>query len=65
MKSVLFNAWKLPQLVLTATLLSWLLASCADTGQKTTNINSAFPVSYNAGARGFDSHWPYGPAGYH
>lgn len=64
MKSVLFNARKLP-LVLTAAGLSLLLAACADTNQKTASINSAFPITYNTGARAFESHWPYGPEAYH
>ena len=65
MKSVFIKAWKLPQLILALAGLSLLLASCAGTGQKTTSLDSAFPFSYSAGARGFESHWPYGPAGYH
>jgi len=64
MKSVLYISWKLPQLILAMTGLSWLLASCANTNQKTTNVSSPFPITYNTGARGFEGNWPYGPAGY-
>ncbi|HEY4813086.1 MAG TPA: hypothetical protein VIH58_00340 [Chthoniobacterales bacterium] len=45
--------------------ISLLLASCANTNEKTANINSAFPINYSTGARGFEAQWPYGPAGYH
>jgi hypothetical protein len=65
MSSISFEVGKLPRLILALAGLSLLLAACADTNQKTASINSAFPINYNAGAREFDSHWPYGPAGYH
>ena len=65
MSRISLEAGKLPQLILALAGLSLLLAACADSGQKTASLNSAFPVNYNSGARGFDSHWPYGPNGYH
>jgi hypothetical protein len=65
MKHVLCKVWRLPRLIPAMAGLSLLLASCASTNEKTANIGSAFPVTYNAGAREFDSHWPYGPEGYH
>jgi len=65
MSSISFKAGKLPRLILALAGLSLLLAACADTSQNTASLNSAFPVNYNSGARGFDSHWPYGPNGYH
>jgi hypothetical protein len=65
MSSISFKVGKLPRLILALAGLSWLLAACAGTSQNTANINSAFPVNYNSGAREFDSHWPYGPNGYH
>jgi hypothetical protein len=65
MSSIALKAVKLPRLVLALAGLSLLLAACADTNEKTARLDSAFPVSYNAGDRGFESHWPYGPNGYH
>jgi len=65
MKSSSFEAWKLSRLILALAGLSLLLAACANTDEKTVNINSAFPANYNAGTRGFESRWPYGPGGYH
>ena len=66
MKRVLFKAWRLPELSLVSGAgISLLLASCANTNEKTANINSAFPINYSTGARGFEAQWPYGPAGYH
>jgi hypothetical protein len=65
MSSISFKAWKLSRLVVALAGLSLLLAACANTNEKTASLNSAFPVNYNAGARGFESHWPYGPNGYH
>ncbi len=56
---------KVPRLILVLAGLSLLLAACANTNEKTASLDSAFPVSYNAGDRGFESHWPYGPNGYH
>jgi hypothetical protein len=65
MNCVLSKAGKFPQLILAIGGISLLLASCANTNEKTANVNSAFPISYNTGARGFEARWPYGPAGYH
>jgi hypothetical protein len=65
MISISSKAGKFLQLILTLTGLSLLLAACADTNEKTASLNSAFPSNYNSGARGFESHWPYGPNGYH
>jgi hypothetical protein len=65
MSSIALKAVKLPRLVLALAGLSLLLAACANTNEKTARLDSAFPVSYNAGDRGFESHWPYGPNGYH
>jgi hypothetical protein len=72
MKGISVQARKSSPLPLGLAGLSWLglsllLGACAstDTNQKTAGINSAFPITYNAGDRAFDSHWPYGPAGYH
>jgi hypothetical protein len=65
MSSISFKTGKLPRLVLALAGLSLLLAACADTSQKTASLNSAFPFNYNSGSRGFESHWPYGPNGYH
>jgi hypothetical protein len=56
---------KVPRLILVLAGLSSLLAACANTNEKTASLNSAFPVNYNPGDRGFESHWPYGPNGYH
>ena len=65
MKCFLSKAGKFPQLILAIGGISLLLASCANTNEKTANVNSAVPVTYNTGERGFEAHWPYGPAGYH
>ena len=56
---------KSPRPILALAGLSLPLAACANTNEKTASLNSAFPISYNAGDRGFESHWPYGPNGYH
>ena len=65
MSSISSKARKLPRPILALAGLSLLLAACANTNEKTASLNSAFPFNYNAGARGFESHWPYGPNGYH
>jgi hypothetical protein len=65
MSSMALKAGNLPRLILALAGLSLLLAACANTNEKTAKLDSAFPVSYNAGDRGFESHWPYGPNGYH
>jgi hypothetical protein len=65
MSSISSKALKLPWLIFALAGLSLLLAACANTNEKTASINSAFPFNYDAGARGFESHWPYGPNGYH
>jgi hypothetical protein len=65
MSSISLKAGKLSRLIFALAGLSLLLAACANTNEKTARLNSAFPVSYNAGDRGFESHWPYGPNGYH
>lgn len=65
MSSISSKLGKLPRLILALAGLSFLLAACANTNEKTASLNTAFPFNYNAGARGFESHWPYGPNGYH
>jgi hypothetical protein len=65
MSSISSKALKLPWLIFALAGLSLLLAACANTNEKTASINSAFPFNYDAGARGFESHWPYGSNGYH
>jgi hypothetical protein len=71
MKGISVQARKLPPLILTLAGLSLLgfsllLGACTTaTNEKTAGINSAFPLTYNPGGREFDSHWPYGPEGYH
>ena len=65
MSSIALKVGKVPRLILVLMGLSLLLAACANTNEKTASLNSAVPVSYNAGDRGFESHWPYGPNGYH
>ena len=64
MRSVPFLSWNLPKLILAMVGLSFLLASCANSNQKSANVGSPFPLNYNAGARGFEGSWPYGHAGY-
>ena len=64
MKSVRFLSRKLPQLSLAIVGLSFLLASCANTNQKSANIGSPFPQDYNSDARAFEGAWPYGHAGF-
>jgi hypothetical protein len=49
MKCVLSKAGKFFQLILAIGGISLLLASCANTNEKTANVNSAFPINYNAG----------------
>jgi hypothetical protein len=65
MSSISSKVRKSPGPIIALAGLSLLLAACADTNEKTASLNSAFPFNYNAGARGFESHWPYGPNGYH
>jgi len=65
MSSISSKEGRLPRLILALAGLSLLLAACANTNEKTASLNTAFPNNYNAGARGFESQWPYGPNGYH
>jgi len=64
MKSVRFLSRDLPQLCLALAGLSFLLAACASSNQKSANVASPFPQNFNSGARTFEGSWPYGHEDY-
>ena len=66
MKGVLIKAWKLPPANFrTSGALFAIGLLCQHQRKDGERVDSAFPRNYNSGAREFESHWPYGPAGYH